>query len=110
MDRLHVGVFKERDQVSIWVEYGELFGSPWLGFEGSLWMNNGMSFALLVQTLNPSHLNPATRGFRDVPICAGPEVNLNRPICNDAIAALSNMDFHEAQLDSEELCTSFDIK
>ena len=107
---LSVGVFIERDQVSIRVEYGELFGSPWLGFEGSLWVNNGMSLALVVQELDPSHLHPATRGFRDVPICAGPEVNLNRPIGNDAIAALSHMDFHEAQLEGEELCTSLDIK
>jgi hypothetical protein len=107
---LYIGVFIERDQVSVGIKNGELFGSPRLCLKRSIWVNDRLALALAVQALDCSHLHPATRGLRNAAICAGPEVNLNRAVGDDAIGVLSHVDLREAQLGGEEIRTSLDIE
>ena len=53
MAGLGIGVFMERDQVPVWVEDGELHGSPGLRGERRIRVNDGVACALGVQRLNP---------------------------------------------------------
>ena len=110
MEGLGVDGFIERDQVSVGVEDGKLLRSPWLARERSIRMNYGMTRALSVQAFDSLNLHSATRGFRNVAIVAGPEVDLDRPIGNDAVLSLGYIDFGEPKLGREELGTSLDIK
>ena len=110
MEGLGVGALIERDQVSVGVKDGELFGSPWLAGERSIGMNYGVTGALSVEVFDSSDLHSTTGGFRNASIFAGPEVDFDWAIGNDAVLALDYMHFGEAKLGREELCTSPDIK
>ena len=110
MEGLGVGALIERDQVSVGVKDGELLGSPWLACERSIGMNYGVTGALSVQVFDSLDLHSATCGFRNAAIIAGPEVDSDWAIGNDAVLALRYMHFGEAKLGREELDTSLDIK
>ena len=110
MAGLGIGVFMERDQVPVWVEDGELHGSPGLRGERRIRVNDGVACALPVQPLNALNAHSATRGFGDATIRARPEMDLHRPIGDDAVFALRHMHLFEAQLGHEELDASLDIK
>ena len=110
MEGLGVGVFMERDQVSVGVKDGELLGSPWLAFKRGIGVNYGVTRAQGVQAFDSLNLHSATCGFRNVPICASPEVNSDRTVGNDAVGTLGYIHLRKAQLGGEELCTSLDIK
>ena len=73
-------------------------------------MNYGVARALGVQAFDSLNLHSAPCGFRNVAISAGPEVDLDRAVGNDAVLSLSYMIFGEAKLGHEELGTSLDIK
>lgn len=45
-DGLGVGVFIERDQVSIGVEDGKLFSTPWFACQRGIRMHYGLAMAL----------------------------------------------------------------
>ena len=107
---LYVGALIERDQVSVGIEDSELFGPPRLCLKRGVRVNNSVTLAQAVKRLNRSHLHPATRGFRNAPIGAGPEVNLNRAARNNAICARSDVNLLKAKLGGEELRTSLDIE
>ena len=110
MERLGVGALIERDQVSVGVKDGELLGSPWLGYEWCIGMNYGVTGALSVEVFDSSDLHSTTGDLRNAPIFAGPEVDFDWAIGNDAVLALDYMHFGEAKLGREELGTSLDIK
>jgi hypothetical protein len=110
MDGLGVSAFIERDQVSIGIKNAELPRSPWLWRERSIRMNYRMALALSVETFDPLNLYPASRGFRDVAIVAGPEVDLDRAVGNDAVLTLGYVDPCEAKLRTEEGDASLDVK
>ena len=110
MEALSIGVLIERDQVSVRVEDRELHGSPGLRGERRIRVNDGVGCALRVQPLNALNSHPATRGFGDATIRARPEMDLHRPIGDDAVFALRHMHLFEAQLGHEELDASLDIK
>ena len=110
MEGLGVGVFIERDQVSIGVEDGELLRSPWLAFQRGIRVHYGLARALSVQPFDCLDVHPAACCFRNVPICASPEVNLDRAVGNNAVLTLGHVYFAEAELGREELGTSLDIK
>ncbi len=73
-------------------------------------MNYGVAGALGVEVFDSLDLHSATRGFRNAAIVAGPEVDSDWTIGNDAVLALDYMHFGEAKLGREELRTSLDIK
>lgn len=110
MEWLGVGVFIERDQVSVWVEDGELLRSPRLAFQRGIRVHYGLALALSVQPFDCLDLHSAACCFRNVPICAGPEVNLDRTVGNNAVLTLGYMYFAETELGRKELGTSLDIK
>lgn len=107
---LGVGVFIERDQVSVGVKDGELLRSPWLAFQRGIRVHYGLACALSVQPFYCLDLYSAACCFRNVPICASPEVNLDWTVRNNAVLTLGCMLFVETELGYEELDTSLDIK
>jgi hypothetical protein len=73
-------------------------------------MNYGVTGALSVEVFDFSDLHSTTGGFRNTPIFAGPEVDFDRAIRDDAVLALDYMHFGEAKLGRKELGTSLNIK
>ena len=110
MEGLGVGAFIERDQVSIWVKDCEFLRSPWLARERGIRMNYGVAHAPGMQAFDSLNLYSATCGFRDVPIGAGPEMDLDWTVGDNAVLTLGDVDFGEAEPGREELGTSLDIK
>ena len=105
-----MGVFIERDQVSIGVEYGEFFCTPWLACQLGIRMHDGLVRALGVQCFDCLDLHSAACCFSNLSICAGPEVNFYRTVGNNAVLALDYVYFAETELGGEELRASLDIK
>ena len=73
-------------------------------------MNYGVTGALSVEVFDSLDLYSTTCGFRNAAIIAGPEVDSDWAIGNDAVLTLDHMHFSEAKLGREELGTSLDIK
>ena len=73
-------------------------------------MNYGVARAFGVQAFDSLNLHSAPCGFCNVAIGAGPEVDLDRAVGNDAVLPRSYMILGEAKLGREELGTSLDIK
>src|SRR2546429_422387 len=88
IEGLSVGVFIERDQVSVGVKDGELLRSPWLAFQRGIRVHDGLARALSVQPVDCLHLHSAACCFGNAPICASPEVNLDRTVGNNAVLTL----------------------
>jgi hypothetical protein len=63
-----------------------------------------------MQVFDFSNQHSAACGFSDAPIFAGPEVNFDWAVGDDAVFTLRHVNLRETQLGDKELSTSLDIK